>query len=319
MLLLHLSGEHPTLPLSELSCLGSPVECGPQVAVIDCPEPERAGRLALTHRVLEYLGECDARDEALRQLLKDLSLCSPVPFAARVTRIEGSSMKSPASALERLMGRYITGPVSLQSPEREYRALLTKDRCYLGRTLCRIDRGGFDARNPGHREFFHPGVMMPRIARALVNISGIMPGERLLDPFCGTGGILLEGSLVGADAVGGDSDLVMVKGSAKNLGSRAGLFLGDAMQIPLSDATIDSVVTDLPYGQSSRITAGSIDQLYSGAMGEIQRVLRPGRRAVIVTRCDISSVAEGVLKIEELHAQRVHKSLTRWILVARKG
>ena len=318
LLLLHLSGEHPTLPFSELSCLGNQVWCGPQVARVDCPEPETARRLALSHRVLEFLGECEATDEALRQLLRDLSLRSPVPFAARVTRVEGSSNKSPAPILEKMMGSYISGPVSLREPEREFRALFTGNKCYLGRTLFRIDRGSFDKRNPGKREFFHPGVMMPRIARALVNISGVLQGGRLLDPFCGTGGILLEASLLGANPVGGDSDLMMVKGSAKNLGDRADLILGDATRMPISDETVDSVVTDLPYGQSVRITAGSIDQLYSGAIGEIRRVLRPGKRAVIVTRCDIRHVAGGLLTVEELHAQRVHKSLTRWILVARK-
>ena len=56
--------------------------------------------------------------------------------------------------------------------------------------------------------------MMPRMARALVNISLVNPGEWLFDPFCGTGGILIEASDVGAVAAGGDMDRVMVTGDS---------------------------------------------------------------------------------------------------------
>ena len=71
----------------------------------------------------------------------------------------------------------ITGPVSLKNPEVEYRAILSEDRCYFGKVLFTFDRGSFDARNPGKRDFFHPGVMMPRMARTLVNIAGINKGD----------------------------------------------------------------------------------------------------------------------------------------------
>ncbi len=318
LLLFHLSGEHPTLPLSELAFLGHPVSNGAQVATLECPDPSAATRLALTHRVLEHLGSCEATDQALARLLRNLSLTSPIPFAARVTRIAGASMNTPAPELERVMGRLISGPVSLSAPQREYRLLLTGDRCYLGKTLFLTHRGEYDKRNPGSREFFHPGVMMPRMARALVNISCLFPGDTLLDPFCGTGGILIEGNLLGALPVGGDSDLEMVNGSRKNIGENADLYRGDATSIPLRGASVDSVVTDLPYGQSVRITAGSMDRLYSGTFEEIGRVLRPGKRAVVVTNRDVLALAEPFLEIEELHSQRVHKSLTRWVLVARK-
>jgi tRNA (guanine10-N2)-dimethyltransferase len=58
-----------------------------------------------------------------------------------------------------------------------------------------------------------------------------------------------------------------------------------------------------------------MDNLYSGALEEIRRVLKPGRRAVVVTHRDISAIAKQNMTIYQQHQQRVHKSLTRHVLV----
>lgn len=52
----------------------------------------------------------------------------------------------------------------------------------------------------------HPykGKFYPQLAKALINISGIAPGARILDPFCGSGTALLEGMLNGFAAYGCD-------------------------------------------------------------------------------------------------------------------
>ncbi len=58
-LLVELSGENPTLPFAELDCIGNVIDQRLQVAVVDAPDPEVAHRLAMTHVVSEYLGECE--------------------------------------------------------------------------------------------------------------------------------------------------------------------------------------------------------------------------------------------------------------------
>lgn len=316
-LLFELSGEHPDLPVAELACIGNEFEHYPQLAVGLCRDPQAAARLSLTHVVLEYLGECDAECLAVDRLLRDLALTSEQPFAARVKKVAGNRMDCRQSELERLIGNRIAGPVSLRAPAREFRLIVTGDRCFLGRVLFRIDRGAYEHRRPGDRDFFHPGVMMPRMARALVNISCIQPGEWIADPFCGTGGILLEGELLGVLTAGSDYDPVMVTGSRLNVPG-AGLFRADATCLPLTEASVDAVVTDLPYGQSVTIRAESLDHLYEEALGEIRRVLRPGRRAVVVTHRDIRPLATGILPLDQYFEQRVHKSLTRRICVFKR-
>jgi tRNA (guanine10-N2)-dimethyltransferase len=313
-LLFLLSGEHPTLPCSELSCVGEVIDSKPQVAVALCEKLSLVKRLSMSHAVMEYLGECPADLGSFRQLMKDLSLSAPGPFIARVKKIEGAEITEPTSSLERLMGGAISGAVSLDHPSHDFRAIFSGDRCYIGKLICTIDRGSFDARNPGKRAFFHPGVMMPRIARSIVNLSLVAEGERFLDPFCGTGGVLIEAGMVGASATGGDMDVFMVRGTRRNVPG-AGLFLADAGNLPVKDSSIDAVATDLPYGQSSSIMAEGLESLYTQSIEEIRRVLKPGKRAVIVTHRDIRAIATPIMDLCEFHEQRVHKSLTRRIMV----
>ena len=59
----------------------------------------------------------------------------------------------------------------------------------------------------------HPfkGKFYPQIAKSLLNISGARPGERVLDPFCGSGTTLLEGMLNGFEAYGCDLNPLAAK------------------------------------------------------------------------------------------------------------
>jgi tRNA (guanine10-N2)-dimethyltransferase len=58
-----------------------------------------------------------------------------------------------------------------------------------------------------------------------------------------------------------------------------------------------------------------MERLYDDALAELSRVLKQGRRAVVVTHKDISEIAARHMVVVQRHEQRVHKSLTRRILV----
>lgn len=317
-LIFELSGENPTLPFAELGCVGTVLDQRLQVAVAEVSDPQAADRLAMTHVVLEYLGECEPDLVSFKHLLHDLALETRETFAGRAKKVHGGSDDhNPCSQkeFERMIGTMISGPVSLKNPKREYRAILSEDRCYFGRVLFAFDRSSFDMRNPGKRDFFHPGVMMPRLARTLVNIAGVQQGDIVLDPFCGTGGILIEAHLLGASTIGSDFDSQMVMGTRQNI-PHSHLMLADATQLPCGDRTVDAVVTDLPYGQSVCIKkSDSMEKLYRNSLEEIRRVLKNGKLAVVVTHRDISPIAAEYFTILQQHNQRVHKSLTRRILL----
>ncbi|MDL5503936.1 MAG: RsmD family RNA methyltransferase, partial [Candidatus Methanoperedens sp.] len=120
--------------------------------------------------------------------------------------------------------------------------------------ICSIDRSIFEARKPHFKPFFYPGVLMPRVARALVNIS--MPQEILFDPFCGTGGILVEAGFIGIKVIGGDMQRKILLGAKMNLdhyNANYSLMYEDACRLALRDQSVDAVVTDPPYGRSAAI------------------------------------------------------------------
>jgi tRNA (guanine10-N2)-dimethyltransferase len=137
----------------------------------------------------------------------------------------------------------------------------------------------------------------------------------MLDPFCGTGGILIEAEMLGMHVVGSDFDPMMVHGCRQNV-TQPDLMLSDATHLPFGNNTIDAVVTDFPYGQSVCIKkTDTMANLYADALDEIYRVLKVGHRAVVVTHKDISDIVASPMTILQRHEQRVHKSLTRRVLV----
>lgn len=74
----------------------------------------------------------------------------------------------------------------------------------------------WDERTAPKRPYFKPISLDPRLARAMANIACPEEGK-ILDPFCGTGGILLEAAAIGSHVFGSDADSRMVEGSRDNL------------------------------------------------------------------------------------------------------
>lgn len=130
-----------------------------------------------------------------------------------------------------------------------------------------------------------PGSLKPPVAAALVRLAEIAPGQSLLDPFCGSGTILVEAALMGAAAQGGDSDAAAVEHARTNL-KEAGVTVPvqqwDARTLPLADSSIDRIISNLPWGRQVQVDA-ELENLYRDTLPEMQRVLVPGGHIVILT------------------------------------
>ncbi len=57
----------------------------------------------------------------------------------------------------------------------------------------------------------------PKLCRSLITLAGARRGDTVLDPFCGTGTLLMEAALLGMRCVGIDLDANAVQGTAANL------------------------------------------------------------------------------------------------------
>jgi tRNA (guanine10-N2)-dimethyltransferase len=271
----------------------------------------------MTHRIIEELAVCPADLEALAQAASSLQL-PPKKYLVRARRIRDAA--PPADAVEHEVGRILFRRgyrADLSHPELLLRAVITSGRIVLGIEVARTDRSSFEGRRPHLKPFFHPGVLMPRMARALVNLTQVRAGEVLLDPFAGTCGILIEACLIGMNGVGIEVQPSLVRGARCNLqGLDCSLLLGDAKRLPLHDSSIDAAVLDTPYGRSAKIMAASKELLLKESLSELFRVIRPGRRMAIVADRSIEEMIEEVgFVLLQKHTDRVHRSLTRQIFI----
>jgi len=292
----------------------------------DADVPILAHRLALTHHILELIFQCPADKETIKSEAQkaDIGLGPDETFVVRVKKVREHG--DIDGAFERELGAVLWRrgyKVDLDRPGAEYRALLTEGVCIFGRLIESPDRSQYEERAPMKKPFFLPGVLMPRISRAIVNMSRISNGY-VLDPMSGTGGILVEAELVGDDVrvVGCDIQKKMAYGTRWNLrnyGKNYDVIRQDSLAMAIRDDSIDAMVTDFPYGQSTPIMGASIEEFHRGALREMHRVLKPGRHAVIVYREGMEKLLrEAGFKVIESHEQYIHRSLTRHIALVQK-
>jgi tRNA (guanine10-N2)-dimethyltransferase len=321
-----LSGEHSSLPRAEaLSCLEaetaehSVVSEGPGYVVADF-EASRlhsiSSRLALTHRIGHYLGS--TAPDSLRDFLRTLHL-PPGSISVRARRFAGMAAPDVALIVSNTAADELAKEreVDLASAQVKVRILLS-DRIHFYLEKVVIDRSQYDARHVRSRPFFSPISLHPRYARALVNLTRVRRGQTLLDPFCGTGGLLIEASLIGARTFGSDLSQEMLDGCELNMrhfGTRPErLERVDVGDVLSTFGPVDAVATDPPYGRSASTMKEPARALHDRAICSIMEVVRPGALAAIVLPWDCS---ESPATVAEHHEQRVHRSLTRHYCVLR--
>ncbi len=61
------------------------------------------------------------------------------------------------------------------------------------------------------------GMLPPKLAQIMINLSGAKPGDYLWDPFCGTGTVLQEATLLSINAYGSDLSDKMVDYTSENM------------------------------------------------------------------------------------------------------
>lgn len=102
------------------------------------------------------------------------------------------------------------------------------DVCYLfhpkkkttlyGFTLAVQDFEGFSKRDYERpRSNKGKGMIPPKLARIMLNLSGVSEGKTIWDPFCGSGTILQEALLMGYRIIGSDIDGQAISESKENL------------------------------------------------------------------------------------------------------
>jgi tRNA (guanine10-N2)-dimethyltransferase len=193
------------------------------------------------------------------------------------------------------------------------------DRLVLACLLLHELDQGFMSRRAHLRPSLHPSSLNPKLARAMVNLTGCKRGDTVLDPFCGTGGILLEAALVGCKTVGSDVDDIMIRRCKENLAH----FHIKSPRISKADATktglkASYIVADLPYGKNTK--QKNTTSLY-GAF--LRNLSRSKVKCAVLGFPDGTSISRLIagskLKIAHQFVIYVHKSMSKRIVVLKKS
>ena len=275
-------------------------------------------RLGMTKRVSKILYYSNKKK--LNEILKELPIIDikKKSFAIRLLKRKGISEKKIAIKLgEKVPTKNkidLTKPdvkILYYSDEKTILSLWERDlETYYTKCLEHHIR---------YRPFFSPISIHPRISRSMVNLSNSTKGDRVIDPFCGTGGILIEIADMQIEAIGIDILRKMVENSVGNLkhyNLKGVVVKGDIENI--SNYDFKAIVTDPPYGLSTTTKGEGVKELMSRSMKIFTRVMKKGQRIVMaISKPKLINPKDFTLihKFEWY----IHKSLTRYILVLEKN
>lgn len=149
------------------------------------------------------------------------------------------------------------------------------------------------------------GMLPPKVARIMLNLSGAKPDDVILDPFCGSGTIVTEAMILGfKKIIGSDKEARAVADTKQNIewtvahSKVARGFIPRIEQVPvesvdrlLPPASVDAIITE-PYlgppinghmaaGTIER-TARELERLYRAAFSSFAKILKPNGVVVFI-------------------------------------
>ncbi len=150
-------------------------------------------------------------------------------YSARTSEFEDELKKRFRADKMKVTQKKISGLIDLQGGgevsnlssrkliDEEYFVFDSKDRTYFGVIVQRSSHEDLEARDmnkPVRREELS---ISPRLAKIMINLSGVQEGQKLVDPFCGIGVILSEALIQDLKVIGIDKDKSAIDGAVQNL------------------------------------------------------------------------------------------------------
>jgi len=255
-------------------------------------------------------------------------------FCVRLTKPKGFNHSE--KELGSIIWNKIKNPrVNLVNPKTKIELFIIKNKIMVA-LLAKELKQDFEQRKAHKRPELHPTSLNPKLARCLINLSGIGKGT-LVDLFCGSGGILIEAGLIGLNVIGYDLYNIMLKKAKINLDyykiKKYRLINKDALRI---NKRYDYIVTDPPYGLNTSVWISenninkkiplkqinkkekkrNLERFYNQLLSNLRRIAK--KKVVIIFPHYVNY--KGLIKknnfiIEKEFSQFIHRSLTRKIVV----
>jgi len=228
-------------------------------------------------------------------------------FVCRVINL--SSNQFNVAELENSMGDMISkfshAKVKLEDPDITVFLIFTNEENFFG-----FSKRVKEVRRPIKIKKY-PHELDWKLTRVMINLIGLKKGETLCDPFCGTGTTLLEAESMGIHAIGLDFDQKMCEMAKENLkvnGYKSEVFQSDFQELSKISDKFDGIVTDLPYGISSKTSKKPQEILK-----EFFSIMPKRKKIAIMYKKELDNNLK-LSGLKKYHIYR-HKSLTRTILI----
>ncbi|MCK5107092.1 MAG: methyltransferase domain-containing protein [Nanoarchaeota archaeon] len=270
--------------------------------------------LAFTKKSCQFLFQC--KKENLQKTFKNYNW-QKIYKESFAVRTNSKELKNKEKEFAEIVWAKINNPkVNLNSAKTPIEIFITEKYAFCGLLVHKNEDKHHD-RHPNNRPAQHPSTLKPKLAKSLLNLSGLKKGK-VLDPFCGTGGILLESALLNFKTIGYDLSPEMIKRCKKNI-----KHFNLNIDVKIKDATsklekVDLIVTDPPYGRASSVFKRDIIKLYEDFLKQAEKSTK---KAVIIFPSILpfkKIIKTSNFTIEKIYKVKVHRSLTRNIVILKR-
>ncbi len=287
-------------------------------------------RLAYTHACFRIIEKFDAagfdRAKKLTAQLPDIESYKVV-FLQSANNVPLVTRKKSFGII---YDTFTAPKVSLNNPQKIFGVLYDNPTAPMSIWFCECiydnDKSYMDRR--AHlRPKLHPSALSPKLAKAMVNLTSVRSGV-IYDPFCGTGGMLIEAMHNGLQAIGSDIDRKMIHHARINIASEIKthphlasvapkipdeLFVMSALETP---HCADGIVCDVPYGRNTK-KVNDHAKLYYDFLMHVEKNNLCERVSICLPHFakgrDI--IAKTSFRIKHMFTFYIHRSLSREVFI----
>lgn len=269
------------------------------------------------HRLSKIIGEYTTLEETTDAAIDSLRTQEgKILFGINLLGSSQKKMKDLLKAIKKGIGssRFVNKDYKNLSTVQAYHAGLWTGKgtelsfiCTDNQWILAKTEAGQNFESYAARDFGKPirdarvGMLPPKLAQIMINLSQQPSTSLLWDPFCGTGTILLEAALMGHPSLGSDIEEPMIQASKANMSWLQSqiksplpsweVFLNDAQQLPNRSLQPSAIITEGFLGEPRKDFATSSDAetldqtlsvLYKKSFLSFPKILPP-KSPIIIT------------------------------------